>query len=110
MIKLWYNMQGDAETPEYFIYDDKLRVGWVKNIDDDGYIDEIMIYPKYRNMGYGREALRCLSNLLKRDLILDVNRTNIQAIKCYENVGFIDAANAWHHNKEIYKGMILKYE
>ena len=70
MIKIWYNGDMDAETPEYYIYNDKTRIGWIKNVDEDGYIDEILIYNSYRNMGYGKEALITLMNLEKRDLKL----------------------------------------
>ena len=67
MIKIWYNGDMDAETPEYYIYNDRTRIGWIKNVDEDGYIDEILIYNSHRNMGYGKEALIALKNLEKRE-------------------------------------------
>ena len=33
----------DAETPLYYIYQDKQRIGWIKNVDKEGYIDSILI-------------------------------------------------------------------
>ena len=107
MIKIWYNGDMDAETPEYYIYNDRARIGWIKNVDDDGYIDEILIYNSYRNMGYGKEALIALMNLEKRDLKLDVKVDNEQAMRCYLKVGFTPC-KAWHQSKRDYIGMIWK--
>ena len=107
MIKIWYNEDMDAETPEYYIYNDKTRIGWIKNVDEDGYIDEILIYNSYRNMGYGKEALITLMNLEKRDLKLDVKVDNEQAVRCYWKVGF-GPCEAWHQSKRDYIGMIWK--
>lgn len=104
MIKLWYNANGDMETPQYYIYNDKTRVGWIKNVDEDGYIDEILIYSNYRNLGYGREALKALKKLESRELKLDVKVDNEQAMRCYLKVGFVPC-EAWHQNKKNYIGM-----
>ena len=47
MLELWYNADMDAETPLYYIYQDKQRIGWIKNVDKEGYIDAILIYKDY---------------------------------------------------------------
>lgn len=107
MIKIWYNGDMDAETPVYYIYNDNTRIGWIKNVDEDGYIDEILIYPNYRNMGYGRQALIALMKLEKRDLKLDVKRDNEQAKRCYLKVGFVPC-KSWHQSRKDYIGMIWK--
>lgn len=36
MLELWYNANMDAETPLYYIYQDKQRIGWIKNVDKEG--------------------------------------------------------------------------
>ena len=51
MLELWYNANMDAETPLYYIYQDKQRIGWIKNVDKEDYIDAILIYKDYRNKG-----------------------------------------------------------
>ena len=107
MIQIWYNGDMDAETPEYYIYNGRTRIGWIKNVDEDGYIDEILIYNSYRNMGYGKEALLALMKLEKRDLKLDVKVDNEQAMRCYLKVGFVPCV-AWHQSKRDYIGMIWK--
>ena len=85
MIQIWYNGDMDAETPEYYIYNGRTRIGWIKNVDEDGYVDEILIYNSYRNMGYGKEALIALMNLEKRDLKLDFKKFSIPFYKVFNS-------------------------
>ena len=105
MLELWYNANMDAETPLYYIYQDKQRIGWIKNVDKEGYIDSILIYKDYRNKGYGKEALRALKAIEKRELKLDVKADNKQATRCYLKVGFVPC-EAWHQSKKDYIGMV----
>ena len=32
MLELWYNANMDAESPLYYIYQNKQRIGWIKNV------------------------------------------------------------------------------
>ena len=54
---------GPPKKRTHEVNNDKTRIGWLKNVDEDGYIDEILIYNSYRNMGYGKEALIALMDL-----------------------------------------------
>ena len=105
MLELWYNANMDAETPLYYIYQDKQRIDWIKNVYKEGYIDSILIYKDYRNKGYSKEALRALKAIEKRVLKLDVKVDNKQAAKCYLAVGF-KPCEAWHQSKKDYIGMV----
>lgn len=37
MLELWYNANMDVETPLYYIYQDKQRIGWIKNVIKKAY-------------------------------------------------------------------------
>ncbi|MDD6920384.1 MAG: ribosomal protein S18-alanine N-acetyltransferase [Eubacteriales bacterium] len=60
---------------------------------DEYHITNIAIYPTYQGRGYAKALIIELINIAKKNNIiaisLEVRRSNINAIKLYENTGFI---------------------
>jgi len=61
-------------------------------VDDEGFIYGFGVLPDYRGNGYGREILSLALDILKkedvRNIFLDVDRQNKNALELYESCGF----------------------
>ena len=79
-----------------------------KKIDDFIEIYSIFVVPEYRNKGVAKNFLDyclkyCKKNKLKK-IILDVNETNLKAIKFYKKHNFIFSGRRknYYRNEDIY--------
>ncbi|MCU9812585.1 GNAT family N-acetyltransferase [Paraclostridium bifermentans] len=74
------------------VSDEKVGIVWVLKENDEGFIGDFLIYEKYRNRGYGYEALRKLERTIEyfgvQKLKLGVFKHNPNALKLYKKVGY----------------------
>lgn len=86
------------------VYSNDVMVGFVMYCidEDDGeyWIYRMMIDKKYQNKGYGKEALRQLLEIIKKDdthdkIFLGVEIDSILAVKLYQSFGF-------YFNKQVF--------
>lgn len=83
----------------------KIIVGKCKlEIDNDiAWLENVLIYKKFRGLGYSKFLLRKAINLMKRMKIktinLHVKHDNNVAIKSYKNIGFKITEKNYEKNK-----------
>lgn len=75
--KLFFVLEKNGRIVGYVIADEKRNI-----------IMSIAIHPEYRRKGYGRTLLEHVLRLLKGEVILQVRKSNVGAIKFYEKLGF----------------------
>lgn len=74
----------------FYIENDKL-IGYIyySDIYERAEINKFEIELNHRNCGKGTELLQTFIKLINKDITLEVNMSNIPAIKVYEKCGFV---------------------
>lgn len=86
----------DKDIWYYMICEDTNAVGIVKLINDVDKceISSLYILNEYRNRGYGRQVVEYMrKELYPKTLMLWVLKDNVNAIRFYENNGFVNTGN-----------------
>lgn len=97
------------------LYRNKKVVGKcnIEILDEISWITGVLIYKKFRGMGYSKFLIKKAINLIKRTKIktvmLHVKHDNIPAIKTYKNNGFLIIRKNYDNNGKLF-GYTMRLE